>query len=89
MFVFLFLYWPILYTSLLSLFSQLLDTSVIIGSVLIVSLLDGTAKVTELPGQTIVLYNKIAEPTSVRELVEQFPQVFRPGVQASRFNLQT
>ncbi|CAB9497095.1 Putative white-brown complex homolog protein 30 [Seminavis robusta] len=68
--------------------AKLIDTSVIVGAVVLIAIMDGTVKATREDSLNDLRYESIAEPTSVEVLVTEFPKLFRYAISANIIDLQ-
>ena len=65
-----------------------IDTTIILGAVLLVSWLDGTEEPTIWVSYANLSYEAVAEPSNVRELVMEFPKLFSYAISANLQKLQ-
>lgn len=68
--------------------TKVIDTAIILGAVLLVSGLDGTEVPTFWYSYADLNYDRVAEPSSVRELLMEFPKFFAYAINANLTNLQ-
>lgn len=70
-------------------FSKAIDTVVIVGATCLISILDGTEQLTndEEPLQDLN-FDAVAYPSTVKEMVKEFPLLFRHAISANVGNLQ-
>ena len=68
--------------------TKLIDTLVIVAAVVLISVLDGTERPTYGADTGKLNYGSIAEPSSVRELIMEFPKLFEFAMSANIENLQ-
>ena len=67
---------------------KVIDTTIIIGAVVLVSVLDGTEEPTVWSSMSDLNYDRVAEPSTVRELVMEFPKLFKYAISANVGGLQ-
>lgn len=68
--------------------TKVIDTAIILGAVLLVSGLDGTEQPTVWQSYGDLNYDKVAEPSTVVELLMEFPKLFMYAIQANLSHLQ-
>ncbi|CAB9522559.1 Putative white-brown complex homolog protein 30 [Seminavis robusta] len=67
--------------------TKTIDTFIIVGAAVLVSLMDGVEQPTMWVGMSNLKYDFTAEPTSVEEVVSEFPKFFQYAIWANLNNL--